>query len=101
MSGPVFVLAFGIAALALVSVVRAIAAAIGGRSDNAQLLAEVREQLLQHSAALEDDEVRLAGQAAQLAELQERLDFAERLLTEQRDQLRLGSRKEPDSTTSG
>lgn len=49
---------------------------------------DVREQLEQQAAAL-------ASQAAQLAELQERVDFAERLLVQIRERPALGPREGP------
>jgi len=45
----------------------------------------MQEQLDEQAAALEDAQARLASQATQLAELHERVDFAERLLTQARD----------------
>jgi hypothetical protein len=47
--------------------------------------------LKDHAAALDDVQNSLAGQSSQLAELQERLDFAERLLTQGRDRTALKS----------
>jgi hypothetical protein len=44
-----------------------------------------------HAAALEDVQNSLASQSSQLAELQERLDFAERLLAQSRDRAALKS----------
>jgi hypothetical protein len=53
-------------------------------------MAQLREQMDQHAAALEDAEASLTSQLTQLAEFQERLDFAERLLAQGRDRTALG-----------
>jgi hypothetical protein len=83
----VFLLAFGIAAATIVFVARAIANAIGGRrvsGDVGQLL-----------TAIEDVQASLAQQANQLAELQERLDFTERLLAQGKDRAALPPGENP------
>lgn len=80
MGEPVFLLALAIAASAAVLVARAIAGAISGRGGSQSEFAQLRDRLDQHAAALEDAEASLASQSTQLTELQERLDFAERLL---------------------
>lgn len=90
MSEQVFLLALAIAATTAVMVARAIAGAIGARGAARSELAQLREQLEQHAGALEDAQTNLANQSAELAELQERLDFAERLLTRGRDRPELG-----------
>ena len=90
MSENVFLLALVIAATTAVLVARAIAGAISGRGASRSEMAQLREQLEQHAAALGDAETSLAGQSSQLAELQERLDFAERLLVQGRDRSALG-----------
>lgn len=56
-------------------------------------LARMKQQLEQQAAALEDAQTTLADQWTQLAELQERVDFAERLLVQARDRSALGSRE--------
>lgn len=71
-------------------VARAVAAAIGGRAASRSEIAELREQLDQHAAALGEIESTLVSQSPQLAELQERLDFAERLLVQGRERTALG-----------
>lgn len=76
MSEPVFLLALAMAAATVVSVARAIATALAGRRGPSSDVAQIREQLAQHAAALED--------------VQERLDFAERLLAQGRDRTPLG-----------
>ena len=95
MTEPVFLLGLAIAASTAVLVVRAIAGAIGGRGASRSELAQLKEQLEQHAAVLEDAETSLASQATQLAELQERLDFVERRLTQGRDRPALGPGEEP------
>jgi len=54
---------------------------VSGRSDPASM----QQQLDAQAEALEDAQARLASQATQLAELQERVDFAERVLIQARD----------------
>jgi hypothetical protein len=78
MSEPVFLLALAIAGATIVMVARTIAAALTGRGASRSDVAQIRQQL-------EDTQAALANQSAQLGELQERLDFAERLLTQARD----------------
>lgn len=84
----VFLLALGIAATTIVVIVRTIAAAFK-KHDSHSELAQVKEQLQLHAAALDDAENTLANQSNQIAELQERLDFTERLLTQGRDRAAL------------
>ena len=91
MTETVFILALTIAATALVLVAKAIAGAIAGRGASRSELAEIRQQFEGHAAALEDAQTTLADQSTQLAELQERLDFAERLLAQARDRSALGA----------
>lgn len=90
MSEPVFLLALAMAATTAILVARAIAGAIGGRGASRSEMAQLREQMDQHAAALEDAEASLTSQLTQLAEFQERLDFAERLLAQGRDRTALG-----------
>ncbi len=85
MSEPVFLLALAIAASTAVLVARAVAGAIAGRGASRSEVAQIKERLEQHGAVLEDAQTTLADQSTQLAELQERLDFAERLLAQARD----------------
>ena len=54
----------------------------------------VRQQVEEQAAALEDAQRMLASQATQLSELHERVDFAERLLTQVRDRSALGHHDE-------
>ena len=90
MSESIFLVALAIAACTVIVVARAIAGAIGGRGASRSELAQLREQLEQHAAVLQDAETSLANQSTQLAELQERVDFAERLLAQGRDRTALG-----------
>ena len=90
MSESVFLLAFAMLATTAVLVARAIAGAIAGRGASRSELAQIRERLEQHAAVLEDAQATLANQSTQLAEFQERLDFAERLLAQARDRSALG-----------
>ena len=90
MREPVFLLAFAMLAATVVLVARAIAGAIAGRGASRSEVAEIRERVEQHMAALEDAQASLANQSTQLAELQERIDFAERLLAQARDRPGLG-----------
>lgn len=95
MSEAVFILALTIAATTLVLVARAIAGAISGRGASRSELAQIKQRLEQDAAALEDAQTTLANQSTQLAELQERLDFAERLLAQARDRSALGAGEKP------
>lgn len=90
MSETVFLLALAIAASTAVLVAKAIAGAIVGRGASRSELAQLREQLEQHAAAVEEAQTSLAHQSTQLAELQERVDFTERLLAQGRDRTALG-----------
>lgn len=62
-----------------------------GRAASAALTPN--ERLERQAAALEDAQAALADQSAQLAELQERVDFAERMLAQTRDRSSLGPRE--------
>lgn len=89
MGEPVFLIALTIAAGTVLLVVKTIATAFQ-RSGSHSDLAQVKEQLQLHSAALDEAENNLALQSTQIAELQERVDFAERLLAQGRDRTALG-----------
>ena len=91
MSEPVFILGLTIAATTIVLVARAIAGAIAGRRASRSELAQINQRLEQHAAALNDAQTTLSNQSTQLAELQERVDFAERLLVQARDRSALGA----------
>jgi uncharacterized membrane-anchored protein YhcB (DUF1043 family) len=85
MSEPVFLIALAMAGTTIVLVAGAIAGALRGRGSSRSEVAKLTEQLEHHAIALEEVQSSLSSQSAQLAELQERLDFAERLLTQGRD----------------
>lgn len=68
-----------------VGAISEIAKAIAGRGASSKELVELKLQLEQYAAALQDAQSALSEQATQLAELQERVDFAERLLAQARD----------------
>ena len=91
MTGPVFLIALAIAGTTLVLVAGAIAGAIRGRGSSRSGLSQLNDQLKDHAAALEDVQNSLVHQANQMAELQERVDFAERLLAQSRDRTALKS----------
>jgi uncharacterized membrane-anchored protein YhcB (DUF1043 family) len=91
MSEPVFLVALAIAGTTLVLVAGAIAGAIRGRGSSTSELSQLSDQLKDHAAALDDVQNGLASQSSQMAELQERLDFAERLLAQGRDRTVLKS----------
>jgi hypothetical protein len=85
MSEPVFIVGLAIVAATIVLVARTLTAAVAGRRASRSELAQINQGLEQQAAALEDVQTTLTNQSAQLAELQERLDFAERLLVQTRD----------------
>jgi chromosome segregation ATPase len=89
MSEPVFLTALAIVGTTLVLVAGAISGALRGRGSSRSEVARLSERLEQHAVALEDVQNGLATQSTQLAELQERLDFAERLLAQGRDRTAL------------
>lgn len=67
-----------------------VAKAIAGRGTSSAEIARVKEQLQQYAATLDDSLATLEDQSRQIAELQERADFAERLLAQGRDRAALG-----------
>jgi hypothetical protein len=93
MTEPVFLLGLAIAGTTIVLTARAIAGAITGalrgRASSRSEMAQLSAQLEQQAAMLENAHDSLANQATQLAELHERLDFAERLLAQGRDRTAL------------
>jgi hypothetical protein len=91
MSEPVFLTALVIAGATLVLVAGAIAGALRGRGSSRSEVAHLGDQLKDYAAALEDVQNSLASQSSQMAELQERLDFAERMLAQSRDRAVLKS----------
>lgn len=89
MSEPVFLIALAIAGTTVVLAVGAIAGAIRGRGGSRSELNRLSDQVRDQAVALEDVQHGLASQSSQLDELQERLDFAERLLAQGRDRTAL------------
>jgi uncharacterized protein (DUF3084 family) len=87
MTGILIVILVGIAADTVTKIVKARA---GGSKHLQAELDQLREHLDDQAIALARAESRLAEQDGQLQELHERLDFAERLLTQARDAARLG-----------
>ncbi|HEY6091851.1 MAG TPA: hypothetical protein VIV83_07670 [Gemmatimonadales bacterium] len=84
MREPTFLLALGIAGMTMIVIVRTIAGAFTKGRSNRSEIAELKEQLDQQAGELE------ATQGT-VAELQNRLDFAERLLAQSRDRGALGA----------
>jgi hypothetical protein len=68
-----------------------IAKAIGRRGGAARDIADLRALVEQNALALDEAQETLAGQATQLADLQERVDFAERILAQVRERKALGA----------
>jgi uncharacterized protein YycO len=93
MSETVFLTALVIAGTTIVLVAGAIAGALRGRGSSRSELTRLSDQLKDQAAALEDVQNSLASQSTELAELHERLDFAERLLAQGRDRAALKSDK--------
>ena len=91
MSEPVFLVALAMVGTTLVLVAGAIGGAIRGRGSSRSELSQLSDQLKDHAAALEDVQNSLANQSSQMAELHERLDFAERLLAQGRERAALKS----------
>ena len=89
MSEPVFLIALAIAGTTVVMAVGAIAGAIRGRGSSRSEVAQLSDQVKDQALALEEVQHNLASQSSQLEELQERLDFAERLLAQSRDRTML------------
>lgn len=90
MKEPTFLLALAIAGMTLIVVVRSIAGAIAGRRGSRAEHSELTELKEQLDQVTEES----ANTAAQLADVQNRLDFAERLLAQNRERsaLRAGPR---------
>lgn len=77
----------GVAGDTLVKIIRA---KVGGGKKLEGQLKKLEAQIAEQSAALAWTHQGLADQAAQIQELNERLDFAERLLTQSRERQGLG-----------
>ena len=91
MSEPVFLVAIAIVAGTLLIIVKTIAGAFAGDRAAKSGLAQIQELCDHCTALLDETQTVLAAQSAQLEELQERLDFAERLLVQPRQAGNLGS----------
>lgn len=91
MREPIFILALTIAATTILLIVRTIAGAFNKSGASGADLSQIKRQLEQHTGELEDVQAALTNQSTQVAELQERLDFAERLLAQARDRAALGA----------
>ena len=76
-----------------VGAISEIAKAIAKRGGTTLELGQLKQQIEENTAALDEAHRTLDEQAAQLAELQERVDFAERLLAQVRDRASLGAGK--------
>jgi uncharacterized protein YycO len=96
MTEPVFLVALAMLGTTAVLVARVIAGAWGGRGASRSDIAQLREQVEQQAAALDDTQSNLATQSRQLSELHERVDFAERLLAQSRDRSALGPGDKPE-----
>ena len=90
MREPVFLIAFAMAGTTIVIIVRTIAAAFNRQGASRAGLGEITQRLERQAAELEEAHQALADQSAQIAELQERLDFTERILAQARDRSALG-----------
>ena len=90
----------GVATVAGETVIRVARARAAGAKGLQARLDQLQQQSDDQASALADVEAHLAGQEGQVRELQERLDFAERLLTQARARSALGpgEGKGPDST---
>jgi len=87
MGGIFFIIMVGILADTIVKIVKHRAGSPQLRAE----LEELRRQLDDQANRLTDAQTTLAGQDAQLQEMQERLDFTERILTQVRDRPGLGA----------
>ena len=97
MREPVFLLALTIVGSTLVLLAKTIAGAItASRGGSRSELGQIKQRLEEQSAALDDAQTTLNHQANLLTELQERVDFAERMLAQSRDRPALGGEKPPD-----
>ncbi len=92
LTGILIIILAGIAADTATKIVKARS---GGSKQLQSELDHLRQQLDDQAIALSRAESRLADQDGQLQELHERVDFAERLLTQTRDAARLSSGPPP------
>ena len=78
------------------TIVKLVKARSGGGGKLESRLDQLTGQVMDQNAALESARTAIADQAAQIQEWHERLDFAERLLTQSRERQGLGPRALPD-----
>lgn len=91
MNGPTFLMAAAIACGTVLMIVKTIAGAITRQNASSSEFTQLRDQFDHCAAVLDETQATLAAQSAQLAELQERVDFAERVMTDARNRGALGS----------
>ena len=87
MSEPLFISSLG--AIVAIVIARSIGGAIRGRDGTQSEMTQLKEQLDEQATVLENVEANVDRQLSQITELQERLDFAERLLMQHRDRTAL------------
>ena len=80
----------GVATVAGETVIRVAKARAGGAPRVQAHLDQLQQQLEDQASAVVEVQSQVAGQEAQFRELQDRLDFAERLLTQAQDPSALG-----------
>ena len=87
----------GVATVAGETVIRVAKARAGGATRFQAHLDQLQQQFDDQASALAEVQSHVAGQEAQFHELQDRLDFAERLLTQAQDRSALspGARQGP------
>jgi flagellin-like hook-associated protein FlgL len=87
----------GVATVAGETVIRVAKARAGGATRLQAHLDQLQQQFDDQASALGEVQSHVTGQEAQFRELQDRLDFAERLLTQAQDRLALspGARQGP------
>jgi uncharacterized coiled-coil protein SlyX len=88
----------GVATVAGETVIRVARARAGGAAPLQAHLDQLEQRFDDQASTLAEVQSHLAGQEAQFRELQDRLDFAERLLTQAQDRSALGpgARQGPD-----
>lgn len=94
MTEPVFLIGLLIAGATAVMIVKTIAAAFTSGKTTTDAT-QLRDELYDAQRSLEEARNRLDQQGAQLAELQERMDFAERMLAQARDRAALKPGDQP------
>lgn len=90
----------GVATVAGETVIRVARARAGGAAPLQAHLDQLEQRFDDQASTLAEVQSDLAGQEAQFRELQDRLDFTERLLTQAQDRSALGpgARQGPDPT---